>query len=272
MNELSRAARDALGTYRGGLERPAADDDALWAEIEDSIANDAEPATYAEASAATLGWGHRLRWAAVGAAAAAAALWIGLSVGGISLVGANAAVQPEAAAYEAQSRDGEQQVDRAPESADHRGANRVPAASVPPPGRASAEPLPAAAAPADPVPTPKPKRTRPAPRTEEAPASPSPTPATSAGTLAEELKLMQQARRALDGGKPLAALQRLTEHGRRFANGQLREDRAALRVVALCASENVRQGTLEAKAFGRTFPKSHHAARVQAACKKDAGE
>jgi hypothetical protein len=53
--------------------------------------------------------------------------------------------------------------------------------------------------------------------------------------LSEEVAIMSRAETALHSGKPELALRLLNEHERRFGNGQLREERIAARVQALCA-------------------------------------
>jgi len=84
--------------------------------------------------------------------------------------------------------------------------------------------------------------------------------------LREEMLLIARARAAMQKGQPSAALGVLEEHLRRFPKGQMREDRAVLRIEALCAVGKRRQAEIEVEAFTRTFPGSAHLARVQALC------
>ncbi len=269
MTELSNAARDALGQYRSGLEQPADDDAALLAQIEASIEEGYVPPVLAETPAPALPWGHRLRWAAVGAAAAAVVLGIGLSLSGVSLSGGDASSTPEAAGYNASSSSHEQQAQ--PAAASKPAAPR-PAAPNPAPSDPPTQTEPVPAEPVSPVPTeaakadPRPRRSSP-PTPSSSTTAPS-TPAPAPDGLAEELRLMQRSRRAIDSGAPKTALDILAEHRRRFPRGQLKEDRMALRVVALCASGNDAAGSREAEAFARAFPKSHHLGRVRSSCKK----
>jgi len=65
----------------------------------------------------------------------------------------------------------------------------------------------------------------------ERPRAPAPS-ASTAGGLAEESALLEQARRAL-GSAPSAALSRVREHARRFPDGQLAAERSLIEVEAL---------------------------------------
>lgn len=72
-----------------------------------------------------------------------------------------------------------------------------------------------------------------APAEVEEPAASSPP---LAGTLAEELALMDRARQSIARGDHAAALQALDEHDTRFPAGTLVRERDVLRVTALCAA------------------------------------
>lgn len=145
-----------------------------------------------------------------------------------------------------------------------------------------------AAAPSEPVPTPaassdgsEPGSASPGPTQVGAAAALEPTPATSArparravraapraaeSSLAEELAMLQRARRALGAGNGLLALGIVSELDERFPKGVLVEERIATRVFSLCALERV----TEARAVGREFlarhPSSVYAERVRTSC------
>lgn len=85
-------------------------------------------------------------------------------------------------------------------------------------------------------------------------------------TLAAEKALVAAARDALAHGDPATALAKLADHAREFPRGQLAEERAALRIEALCAANKRAQGRAEAKLFLRDHPGATQAARVAAAC------
>lgn len=102
---------------------------------------------------------------------------------------------------------------------------------------------------------------RPSSRTSApAPAAP------PADSLAAEKALIAAAREALARGDHASALAELAEHAREFPRGQLTEERAALRIEALCAGNKRAQGRAEAKLFLRDHPGATQAARVAAAC------
>ena len=131
-----------------------------------------------------------------------------------------------------------------------------------------------AADPADAVPSaaiPAPVRTAPTPAVRANPAAP-PTPARSAanpraGTLDEETRLVRGADAALRAGDPALALALLDDHARSFPNGVLAEERAAERVLALCAGGRAADARAAADAFLRERPGSALAPRVRSACK-----
>lgn len=92
------------------------------------------------------------------------------------------------------------------------------------------------------------------------------TLAPAADTLAAEKALISAAREALARGDHATALAKLADHAREFPRGQLTEERAALRVEALCAGNKRAQGRAEAQLFLRDHPGATQAARVAAAC------
>ncbi|MCB9574195.1 MAG: hypothetical protein H6709_19085 [Kofleriaceae bacterium] len=112
-----------------------------------------------------------------------------------------------------------------------------------------------------PAPAPAHRRNRPhEPVAAEAP------PPSAADSLRAEQALLARATAALRDGDPAAALTALAEHARRFPDGVLVQERAATRVLALCASGDTARGVQERDAFLDRWPRSVHAARVGAAC------
>jgi hypothetical protein len=103
------------------------------------------------------------------------------------------------------------------------------------------------------------------------PPAPRVAPGASSGehavpSLAEEVRLLQEAQRSLKSGQPGAALAALAEHERRFPRGQLAVERGAVRIAALCALGH----TAEAKQRGAAFLARHGgsaiAEQVRASC------
>ncbi|MDC0668024.1 hypothetical protein [Nannocystis radixulma] len=84
-----------------------------------------------------------------------------------------------------------------------------------------------------------------------------------------EMALLQEAQTALRNGRPDAALELLDRHAESFARGSMAEERAALRVLALCAAGELARGAAEAAVFLRAHPRSTYALRVAAACPKE---
>jgi hypothetical protein len=84
--------------------------------------------------------------------------------------------------------------------------------------------------------------------------------------VAGEVALLNEAQKALAGGHPDRALELLDRHARDFPRGSLTEERAAARIIALCALGRVTTARAEAAAFVRRAPASPLAERVQAAC------
>jgi hypothetical protein len=74
--------------------------------------------------------------------------------------------------------------------------------------------------------------------------------------LAEERQLILVARSALARGRPKEALAALGEHARRFATGQLEEERDSLRVEALVASGSYGEARTVAAHFDENYPDS----------------
>jgi hypothetical protein len=85
-------------------------------------------------------------------------------------------------------------------------------------------------------------------------------------TLAEEMRLLRRARAAMRDHDPARALTALQAHAESFSDGQMSEDRDALRVEALCAADRRDDARAAAAAFARAWPRSPHGARVQKIC------
>ena len=102
-----------------------------------------------------------------------------------------------------------------------------------------------------------------------APTKPRPAPSqpSPSSDLTEETRLLAQARGRLRAGSPRQALPALTEHARRFPNGQLTEDRIALQAQTLCEAGDVKAGLQKAAALRKAFPSSSHLPRVHRACR-----
>jgi hypothetical protein len=99
----------------------------------------------------------------------------------------------------------------------------------------------------------------------ESTALPSPSDATPSATpsmssLAEEIPLIDAARRALRGGTPAQSLAILDDYGRRFPGGVLAQEATVERIEALSALG--RRG--EAARIGRSFLASHPASPLAA--------
>ena len=108
----------------------------------------------------------------------------------------------------------------------------------------------------------------------ERPSTPAPEttkaePNDGPSQLAEETRLIAEARWHLRDGSPRAALEPLADHSRRFPKGQLTEDRMALVARAHCEAGDVETGRDKAAALIQAYPASSHAARVARACKAD---
>lgn len=88
-----------------------------------------------------------------------------------------------------------------------------------------------------------------------------------ASTLEEETKRLREARKALRSGNAEEALALLDEQSAAFASGELREERAAARVFALCQAGKASEARAAAQAFLRESPRSPLAGRVRGACR-----
>lgn len=98
----------------------------------------------------------------------------------------------------------------------------------------------------------------PSPAAEAAPlpkAAPAPTAARS-DPLDAEQRLLDTARAALVQQRPEAALEALGQHARRFAHGQLAEERDALEVQALWKAGRETEARAKGATFRKRFPQS----------------
>jgi hypothetical protein len=101
-----------------------------------------------------------------------------------------------------------------------------------------------------------------------------PTPALEApqpsaadnSTLADEVRLVAEAQRALNGGAAKRALRLIDQHALRFANGHLSQERDATRVLALCALGRSSEAQTERRRFLQAWPGSPLRARLLARC------
>lgn len=134
---------------------------------------------------------------------------------------------------------------------------------------------PAPAAPSQPVEQPEvvppavskpaaPAASKPAPK--KARGAPPPAEVSSASDLVEETRLLARARARMRAGSPANALEPLSEHARRFPQGQLAEDRMVLRAQALCESGKLEAGRAAVAKLRAAFSGSSHLPRVERAC------
>ncbi len=86
----------------------------------------------------------------------------------------------------------------------------------------------------------------------------------NAGTVADELALIERARTSLDRGQAGAALGVLKTHRRQFPKGAFLEEAAALRASALCKAGRADAARKASASFLKRYPKSVHANRVKA--------
>lgn len=97
------------------------------------------------------------------------------------------------------------------------------------------------------------------------PATPS-EPAPSTDTLEREARILADARRARQAGDGDRALALLEEHAREFPRGWLASDRAAERIVTLCALGRREEAVRDGAAFLDGRPKSPLTRRVEMSC------
>lgn len=261
---LSPAARAALAALRAEDDLPPAVQRRMWSRLADAAAADAR-ADMSQETGARPG----RRGALIGLAIAAG---LALTVLGLQHAARPVAVAPqgEAAAYggaspsERAARPGAREGGASPrapaatagEAGDLVAPGDGAGAARPDTARPEASPRRRAATSEDPS-----AAREPVPRDmSDAPAGASPS------ALAAEAALLQAAQTALAAGDVVAALQQLERHAREFPGGVLAPERAALRVVALCAGGREKEGRAAAASFLRAHPGSVLAGRVRGAC------
>jgi hypothetical protein len=84
-----------------------------------------------------------------------------------------------------------------------------------------------------------------------------------------EASVLQAAQRALSQGDTAVALERLSEHARRFPSGALAEEREAAFVLALCAAGRVDEARRHRAALERAAPSSPLLPRLERSCAKE---
>lgn len=136
-----------------------------------------------------------------------------------------------------------------------------PSASAPSPRQSPSTPTLIA-----PVPVPVPETTTPAPATSETPAPTARIAASAAPSLEIETRALGDVQHELRDGRPDSALRLLDAQARTFANGVLHEERAAARVLALCAAGRLWEARRARQRFLETYPQSPSADRVRASC------
>ena len=95
---------------------------------------------------------------------------------------------------------------------------------------------------------------------------PKPKPAEPAPTLAEEIQLVSNIWDALQRKKHGEAGKLIKRHKKRFAKGQMRQEREAAEVLWLCATGRSERAHTARTKFLDRYPESSHRARVEAAC------
>ncbi|MDO9020934.1 MAG: hypothetical protein Q8S73_00400 [Deltaproteobacteria bacterium] len=105
-----------------------------------------------------------------------------------------------------------------------------------------------------------------APRAPRAHVGPGPGRPAPAWPLIEEVALLREAQRALQSGGTVRALDLIERHASRYPDGAMREERLALRVVALCDAGRRSEARAAADRFVREAPRSVFVARVRSSC------
>jgi len=88
----------------------------------------------------------------------------------------------------------------------------------------------------------------------------------SGSTLAQELALLQRARRALNRSEALLALGIVQSLDERFPDGVLMEERAATRILSLCQLDRKQEAREQGRRFLLAHPRSVYAERVRRSC------
>jgi hypothetical protein len=112
----------------------------------------------------------------------------------------------------------------------------------------------------------RPRAAKPAPADDtDAPSTPPPAPKTT--TLAAEMRLLAQANAAMRKGDASAALAKLDEHRRSFAQGQLAPERDVARAVALCELGKREAARAVVDAFRRDHASSPLLRKAEGVCR-----
>ena len=130
----------------------------------------------------------------------------------------------------------------------HRAVVAPDSAEAPPAVAVSPEPRPAVASNSVSAPVPAPA--------EPWKVKPGVRPAVGPSQYALELRLLRQARAAIERGAFVAALVAINEHARRMPSGRLAEEREALRVRSLSGLRRSEDARRAADAFRERFPRS----------------
>lgn len=160
-------------------------------------------------------------------------------------------------------------------------AEQMPVASAPEAATTTPDPPPAsppeAVAPDAPKvevdePAPQPvEEAEPEPATRQAPRhgkAPRPHAETGgADSMEDELKILEEAKSALNRKDAAGALSALARHRKQFPRGLFVEEREAMRVEALCAAGRGEEGERAQSRFMKRYPKSPFIGRVEGACK-----
>jgi hypothetical protein len=93
-------------------------------------------------------------------------------------------------------------------------------------------------------------------------------PRVTSSALQDETRALAAVQQALRDGQPENALELLEAQERAFPNGSLEAERAAARVLALCAGHRVIAARAAAAEFLRNHPESPIADRVRQSCAK----
>jgi hypothetical protein len=97
-------------------------------------------------------------------------------------------------------------------------------------------------------------------------APPSVPSSKPAANLQAEAELLARASSAIGSGRAAQALELLDRHEREYADGALAEERAAARVLALCAAGRTDEARRLGEQFLRRAPRSPLVPRVRASC------
>ena len=97
-------------------------------------------------------------------------------------------------------------------------------------------------------------------------------PLAPGSSLAEEVAMLQRARRALAAENGALALGLVEELDERFPKGVLIEERSATRVLSLCKLERTDEARQTARSFLERYPGSVYAERVRNSCAAERAE